>query len=287
MTQKNPSPINFEDIELIEVDRNYYSTVWESPHRVLNLAFVLSQIPDARWLATFESVLAYSSGYQFAQASYIDGNKIIIKTKVDKVNVEYAFNEIKEFVALTNGGVRNQLQKEYDDRRREQNNIDEFLGNLNLPGSDVETTRPAVAYAESSATHPTINNLEEYNFHPKVVELATKYFNQGDYWPAILATYIGLINAVKAKSGRHDLDNAPLMQHVFSQTKPLLKLSDDKDEQQGFMWLFSGAATAIRNPRAHKVLDDNDRQNTFETLALASRLFRLLDEATVIDKPDN
>ncbi|WP_374955159.1 TIGR02391 family protein [Paenibacillus sp. PCH8] len=79
-------------------------------------------------------------------------------------------------------------------------------------------------------------------------------------------------------SGRSDLDGSPLMQQVFSPRNPQIILSDDQDEQQGFMWLFAGAVMAIRNPKAHKITDVTDPQRTLEWLSFASVLHRVLDD---------
>lgn len=121
--------------------------------------------------------------------------------------------------------------------------------------------------------------LERYNFHPKVKEIASTLFKNGHFRQAILDIYIALVDAVKKKSECHNLDNSPLMQKVFSQNNPILKVSEDRDEQLGFMWLFSGAVMAIRNPKAHKLIEQTDSDRTPEWLAFASVLFRVLDES--------
>ena len=71
------------------------------------------------------------------------------------------------------------------------------------------------------------------------------------------------------------------MQTVFSPRSPKLVISDDSDEQQGFMWLFSGAVMAIRNPKAHRLVEQNDPQRTLEWLSFASVLLRVLDDAHI------
>jgi uncharacterized protein (TIGR02391 family) len=121
-------------------------------------------------------------------------------------------------------------------------------------------------------------NLDLDNLHPKVREVAGKLFQDGHFRQAILDVYIALVNAVKEKSGCN-LDNSPLMQKVFSRDNPILRVSEDSDEQLGFMWLFSGAVMAIRNPKAHSLVAQDDPMRTMEWLAFASVLFRILDES--------
>jgi uncharacterized protein (TIGR02391 family) len=126
---------------------------------------------------------------------------------------------------------------------------------------------------------PTGERLLE-NFHPLVLKHASRLFGDGHYRQAILDTYIALGEQVQALSGRHNLDGSALMQNVFSAKNPKLSLSTDPDEQMGFMWLFSGALMAIRNPKAQRTKPHEDALSALEWLGFASVLFRVLDGAT-------
>ena len=118
-------------------------------------------------------------------------------------------------------------------------------------------------------------------WHPTVQRIAGELYKNGHYRQAILDTYISVVDSVKVKSGMHDLDNTPLMQNVFSPKSPTLKISESSDEQLGFMWLFSGAVMGIRNPKAHRLIEQNDPQRTLEWLSFASVLLRVLDDSTL------
>jgi len=133
---------------------------------------------------------------------------------------------------------------------------------------------------EHTVTYRMIENL-----HPSIQDVALKLYIDGHYRQAILDTYILLTNSVKTKSGRHDLDGVQLVQTVFSPKNPCIKISDNIDEQQGFMWLFSGAIMGIRNPNAHNLIEHKDPQKTLEWITYASALLRTLDGAEVL-KPD-
>ncbi len=117
------------------------------------------------------------------------------------------------------------------------------------------------------------------NFHPRVVEVAGALYRDGHYREAILNAYIALIEAVKTRAGRADLDGTELMMKVFSPKKRELSVSDEDSDQQGFMFLFAGAVLGIRNPKAHRMVQQHDPQRALEWLAFASVLFRVLDEA--------
>jgi uncharacterized protein (TIGR02391 family) len=85
---------------------------------------------------------------------------------------------------------------------------------------------------------------------------------------------------VQAKSGSKK-DGTALMQSIFSPRNPVLLFNamqsrTDEDEQQGMMFLFCGAILAIRNPRAHaRIVDEEDR--ALEYLAFLSFLANRLD----------
>ena len=115
--------------------------------------------------------------------------------------------------------------------------------------------------------------------------VSRKLFADGHYAQAVSQALICLNNAVKDKSELSGEDGASLMRKAFSAKKPTLRLNDnttqsEKDEQQGYMDIYAGAMTGIRNPRVHEhdFMDAPDR--ALELLALANHLFHKLDEAT-------
>jgi uncharacterized protein (TIGR02391 family) len=131
--------------------------------------------------------------------------------------------------------------------------------------------------AVKADTPPTRFALE--GLHPRVQEVSGALYRDGHYRQAILDAYIALADDVRKASGLGGIDYTPLMQKAFSPKKPLLEVGDDTDEQQGFMWLYSGAVMAIRNPKAHRLVEQKDPQRALEWLAFASVLFRVLDDA--------
>ena len=86
---------------------------------------------------------------------------------------------------------------------------------------------------------------------------------------------------VKKKSGFTGKDGADLMRRVFSPEKPVLYLSalqseSGQNEQRGYMDIFAGAMTGIRNPRAHDYELVDDPGVALEMLILANHLLRKL-----------
>lgn len=119
----------------------------------------------------------------------------------------------------------------------------------------------------------------------RITKVSMKLYADGHYHEAVLRACIALIDAVKTKAGYRDKDGSGLMTHVFSPDKPLLRLSDVRAEQQGFMFLFAGAILALRNPRAHNLLEESedDPERVLEWLTFLSALFRWLDDAVKVN----
>jgi hypothetical protein len=59
----------------------------------------------------------------------------------------------------------------------------------------------------------------------------------------------------------------------------------DRDEQKGFMMMFSGAVAGLRNPRAHKLIKD-DPERALEFIAYVSLLAKLLDARAQVNSPN-
>lgn len=124
--------------------------------------------------------------------------------------------------------------------------------------------------------------FDAMQFHPKVVKASKKLFEDGHYTDAIFRAFTEVNNFVKAKTGL-ELDGKALMSQVFRIENPVIKLNElrtksERDEQEGFMFLFMGAMEGIRNPKAHDNIIQKDPLKTLEYLALASLLMRRAEE---------
>jgi uncharacterized protein (TIGR02391 family) len=127
------------------------------------------------------------------------------------------------------------------------------------------------------------------NLHSRIRDVSRELFMDGHPWEAVFAASKALINYVKERSGRHDLDGAPLVRAVFSKNAPVLAfnaLADqtDLDEQEGMMHLFEGAVLAIRNPGGHS-FPEGPGQRAIEYISLLSLLAYRLQEAKRAKSP--
>ena len=119
----------------------------------------------------------------------------------------------------------------------------------------------------------------------KIVNIAKSRFESGHYADSVEAGLKEVNKAVKHIVKTHtaqEIDGAALMERAFSLSNPIIKLSDlssesEKNIQKGYLQIFSGAMTGIRNPKAH----DNlviDEKRAIHLLFLSSLLMFKIDE---------
>jgi uncharacterized protein (TIGR02391 family) len=126
-------------------------------------------------------------------------------------------------------------------------------------------------------------SFEGLDLHPRIAGVCAELYRDGHYRNAVADASVALVNLVKEKSRRHDLDGAGLMTTVFSKNQPILAFNDrrdrtEEDEQEGMMHLFLGAVLALRNPRVHNLFDDSPEM-ALEYIALISLLAKRVDQA--------
>jgi uncharacterized protein (TIGR02391 family) len=123
--------------------------------------------------------------------------------------------------------------------------------------------------------------FSQLDLHPEVARAVTKLFENGHYANAVEDGCKILDLLVRMRSGRTDLSGTELMQAVFSPKNPALRFSDlqtesERSEQQGLMFLYSGAMLAFRNPRAHDLIQD-EAESALDYIAFLSLLAKMLD----------
>lgn len=110
-------------------------------------------------------------------------------------------------------------------------------------------------------------------------------YRDGHHVRAVEEGFKFLNNAVKGRSGETTRDGQSLMLHVFAEGAPVLRLNrlrsqSQKDEQAGYKFIFAGAMTGIRNPRAHEHDLRDEGAPALEMLVLANHLMRALRGST-------
>lgn len=128
-----------------------------------------------------------------------------------------------------------------------------------------------------------VRAFSNLDLHRDIASAASDLYKNGHYANAIEDAVKALCDLVRYRSGIRDKDGTTLMELAFSQKNPVLKFNDqsdqsDLDEQKGFMMLMCGAVTGFRNPRAHKIIND-DPESALEIIAFISLLAKLADKA--------
>lgn len=144
----------------------------------------------------------------------------------------------------------------------------------------------AIAYQlpneEEAATEP----FDEIGFwsliHPAVTAEARPRFEATHYADAVESALKVVAHEVRRRTGL-TMDGSALMHKAFSPSKPYLVFEDPMPStqlsmQQGYMEVFAGTMTGIRNPKAHGMVQ-LDRRRCIHFLFLASLLLDKVDEA--------
>jgi uncharacterized protein (TIGR02391 family) len=155
--------------------------------------------------------------------------------------------------------------------------------------TSLQTLHDIVEYFEEEigdvAGTPASRAMKAYeglDLHPEIARAASQLYKDGHYANAIVNAVIALNDFVRLRSS-DARDGTQLMEFVFNPSSPILKFNalqtqSDKDEQRGFMMMFSGAVAGLRNPRAHTIIKD-DPERALEFIAFISLLAKLADEA--------
>ena len=128
--------------------------------------------------------------------------------------------------------------------------------------------------------------FDKMQFHPRVIQVSGSLFKTGNYASAIFEAFKAVDNLVKERTAL-SLNGQALMSKVFDEKAPIIRLNDlltepDRDEQEGFKFLFKGATIGIRNPKAHDNVVQTDPYRTLEYLGLASLLMRRIQEGKIV-----
>lgn len=121
--------------------------------------------------------------------------------------------------------------------------------------------------------------------HPLIVKVSSSRFLAGHYADAVEAALKEVNSIVKQQvmdAIGEEYDGASLMQRALSVDNPIIRMADlssnsGKDIQKGYMQIFSGAMTGIRNPKAHGNIS-LDKRRAIHLLFLSSLLMEKIYE---------
>jgi uncharacterized protein (TIGR02391 family) len=128
-----------------------------------------------------------------------------------------------------------------------------------------------------------LHPFDQRNIHPRLQPLVKTLFDDGHYAQATFEAFKFVDKEVQRFSGISE-SGYKLFMRAFAENTPVILLTkmsnaSEKDEQEGYKFIFSGSALAIRNPRGHEYGIKDDPDKCLDHLSLASMLLRRLDEA--------
>ena len=135
------------------------------------------------------------------------------------------------------------------------------------------------AEQERQVLHP----FDLRNIHPRLQPIVKALFDDGHFAQATFEAFKFVDKEVQRFSCLSE-SGSRLFMRAFSETAPVIILTkmsniSEKDEQEGYKFLFSGSALAIRNPRGHEYGIKDDPDMCLDHLSLASMLLRRLEDA--------
>lgn len=138
------------------------------------------------------------------------------------------------------------------------------------------------------ATVPAAGALPEGPFdkrdvHPDLPVKVRTLFDDGHYPEATEHAFKYLDKKIQKFSGLTE-SGFKLMMAAFDGATPRVKLSalattSEKDEQEGYRFMFAGAVKGIRNPRAHEPNISDDPDMCLDHLSFISLLLRRLEQS--------
>jgi len=126
--------------------------------------------------------------------------------------------------------------------------------------------------------------------HPQIAEVSKTRMDDGYYADAVEAACKAINTRVRdyvQDQTGEELDGAGLMKKAFSPGNPIIKIANVEnksghDTQQGYMEIFAGVMTGIRNPKAH----DNEtitKEDALRKLIMISLLMYKIDGRIITD----
>lgn len=124
--------------------------------------------------------------------------------------------------------------------------------------------------------------------HPIIANRAWDFYTAGHYRQAVETSLTAVFDYIRARTGSQ-LDGQALITEVFKLEGGKLVFSSldtesGRNEQKGFINVFSGAYVGIRNPLAHSTIHSLEQKEVAEHMVFASLLARKVDRATLVEE---
>ncbi len=125
----------------------------------------------------------------------------------------------------------------------------------------------------------TVDTFDQLITDKTLRKTVEKLYRDGHHARSVEEAYKFIDNLVKktAKLSDTNLSGSKLMTTVFNGNTPVLKINagenaSEHDEQIGYMQIFSGCMTGVRNPRAHECDWEDSEHHALQLLIWANHL---------------
>lgn len=128
-----------------------------------------------------------------------------------------------------------------------------------------------------------LHPFEERNIHQRLPVKVRELFDDGHYAEATFNAFKFLDKEMQRLS-QLNKTGFKLMMDALNEESPIVRLTacgtiSEKDEQQGYRFIFAGSVLAIRNPRGHEYDVNDSPHGCLDHLSLASLLLRRLEQS--------
>lgn len=155
-----------------------------------------------------------------------------------------------------------------------------------------ELTELGASSKKISNSENTTEIFDEMVTNNALRKKTEKLFKDGHHARAVEEAYKLLDNIVKNKAElrKSSLSGSSLMQKVFTPNKPILRLNagrsvSEQDEQNGYMQIYAGCMTGIRNPRAHDSDWEDTEERALQLIVFANHLIERAQLSELSDTP--
>jgi len=201
---------------------------------------------------------------------------------VDSIEyAEYSIETFKPYFGIYYSGMDTSLRGNLDEVKGKVN------GGITMLRTLAEILQEQLGESPNDSASRTIRAYGGLDLHREIARASSQLYLDGYFSNAVEAAVKALNGLVRLRAGL-EFDGTTLMERAFNPSDPVLKFNglqdqSDRDEQKGFMQMFSGAVSGLRNPRAHRFVHD-DPERALEFIAFISLLAKLLDETRPKDK---
>jgi len=121
--------------------------------------------------------------------------------------------------------------------------------------------------------------------HPAIINSSLAQYRNGHLRDAVLNAVIAVFDLIRARTGLQ-LDGKDLVGQAFGTDKGKLIFSEietetGRNDQKGFLQIYEGIYTGVRNVKAHSLTHDLNAQKAAQYLVTLSLLARRVDECRV------